>query len=265
MLGFFLAIATALLVGLTLRTLFETGLSRLGHREGAAIVTLTWLTFSLRARGLADTSKGRQRIRFGAPATARLPRRLALRLPQALALCGDLAPAGLGDSLAASPELREGPSQRSLIGQLALGPHKLLRGGLSSLTRCLTIAGLGSLGQPSEGLRQVDVTGLCSSGGRLGQRLAQRLALRDIHLGQLLSHSLQRLGRISSDRLVDSFGLGQALELRGQRLHGCLAASGIGIQPLAQSLFHLGQVGQCLFAITGVGAELLGQLGQLAQ
>jgi trk/ktr system potassium uptake protein len=46
-LGFFLAIATALLVGLALRTLFDTDLSRLGNREGAAIVTLTWLTFSL--------------------------------------------------------------------------------------------------------------------------------------------------------------------------------------------------------------------------
>jgi len=46
-LGFFLAIATALILGMTLRTLFETGLSQLGNREGAAIVTLTWITFSL--------------------------------------------------------------------------------------------------------------------------------------------------------------------------------------------------------------------------
>jgi trk system potassium uptake protein TrkH len=46
-LGFFVAIATAVIVGLALRAVFETGLSRLGNREGAAIVTVTWLAFSL--------------------------------------------------------------------------------------------------------------------------------------------------------------------------------------------------------------------------
>lgn len=46
-LGFFVASATALIAGLALRTVFETDLRRLGNREGSAIVTLTWLVFSL--------------------------------------------------------------------------------------------------------------------------------------------------------------------------------------------------------------------------
>lgn len=46
-LAFFSAIGTALIVGIALRTIFETGLSQLGNREGVAIVSLTWLSFSL--------------------------------------------------------------------------------------------------------------------------------------------------------------------------------------------------------------------------
>jgi trk system potassium uptake protein TrkH len=46
-LGFFVAIAVALIAGGTLRTLFEANMQRLGNREGAAIVTLAWVVFSL--------------------------------------------------------------------------------------------------------------------------------------------------------------------------------------------------------------------------
>jgi trk system potassium uptake protein TrkH len=45
--GFLGAIALATISGMALRTVFETDLSRLGNREGCAIVTLTWLLFSL--------------------------------------------------------------------------------------------------------------------------------------------------------------------------------------------------------------------------
>jgi trk system potassium uptake protein TrkH len=46
-LGFLGAIASATISGIALRTVFEADLSRLGNREGCAIVTLTWLLFSL--------------------------------------------------------------------------------------------------------------------------------------------------------------------------------------------------------------------------
>ncbi len=46
-LAFFIAIATAVVLGGTLRTLFELQLDRVGNREGAATVTFTWLSFSL--------------------------------------------------------------------------------------------------------------------------------------------------------------------------------------------------------------------------
>lgn len=47
-LGFAAAIATSAISGLVLRSLFETeDLSQVAHREGAAIVTFSWLTFSL--------------------------------------------------------------------------------------------------------------------------------------------------------------------------------------------------------------------------
>ncbi len=46
-LSFFIAIAAALIVGGTLRTIFELQVDRVGNREGAATVTFTWLSFSL--------------------------------------------------------------------------------------------------------------------------------------------------------------------------------------------------------------------------
>jgi len=46
-LGFLAAISIAVIGGLALRSLFETSLAELGNREGCAIVTLTWLLFSL--------------------------------------------------------------------------------------------------------------------------------------------------------------------------------------------------------------------------
>jgi trk system potassium uptake protein TrkH len=45
-LGFFVSIALALIGGFALRTVFEADLSRLGHREGSAIVSLAWICFS---------------------------------------------------------------------------------------------------------------------------------------------------------------------------------------------------------------------------
>ena len=46
-LAFFIAIAAAVVVGGTLRALFDLQLQRVGNREGAATVTFTWLSFSL--------------------------------------------------------------------------------------------------------------------------------------------------------------------------------------------------------------------------
>jgi len=46
-LGFLAAISICLIGGLGLRSLYETKLTQLGHREGCAIVTFTWLLFSL--------------------------------------------------------------------------------------------------------------------------------------------------------------------------------------------------------------------------
>ncbi|PID38611.1 MAG: potassium transporter [Proteobacteria bacterium] len=40
------AIAAAAIIGLTMRSLFDTDLSKLAHREGAAIVTFSWILFS---------------------------------------------------------------------------------------------------------------------------------------------------------------------------------------------------------------------------
>lgn len=45
--GFVGAMISAAIVGLSLRALFETDLSKVAHREGAAIVTLCWISFSL--------------------------------------------------------------------------------------------------------------------------------------------------------------------------------------------------------------------------
>ena len=46
-LAFFIAIAAAVVVGGTLRAVFDLQLDRVGNREGAATVTFTWLGFSL--------------------------------------------------------------------------------------------------------------------------------------------------------------------------------------------------------------------------
>ena len=40
-------VAGALIVGLALRSIFETSLSKVAHREGAAVVTFSWILFSL--------------------------------------------------------------------------------------------------------------------------------------------------------------------------------------------------------------------------
>jgi trk system potassium uptake protein TrkH len=45
-LGFGGAIAAAAIIGLAMRSLFDTDLSKLAHREGAAIVTFSWILFS---------------------------------------------------------------------------------------------------------------------------------------------------------------------------------------------------------------------------
>ena len=47
LLAFIGSIAAAVIIGLGMRTVCVTDLSRLGHREGAAIVSLTWIVFSL--------------------------------------------------------------------------------------------------------------------------------------------------------------------------------------------------------------------------
>lgn len=46
-LAFIVTIAACAIIGLGLRSVYELDLSALGHREGAAIVTLSWLVFSL--------------------------------------------------------------------------------------------------------------------------------------------------------------------------------------------------------------------------
>jgi len=46
-LAFFISVAAAIIVGGTLRTVFNLELERVGNREGAATVTFTWLGFSL--------------------------------------------------------------------------------------------------------------------------------------------------------------------------------------------------------------------------
>ena len=45
--AFFAAVVTAVCIGIALRSRYEVDFNRVGHREGAAVVTFTWLVFSL--------------------------------------------------------------------------------------------------------------------------------------------------------------------------------------------------------------------------